>query len=246
MTLPALDGLKRSILSMQVKLAECRRSLQVDFPWYPYDTLANLQHLEPILTPELMRLFGPGRRLADIGTADGDFAFFLESVGNRCDVYDNPPTNMNGMRGIHALKTALGSNIGVNALDLDQQFTIGGRYDAVFFLGILYHLKNPFYVLERLAAVSSHLFLSTRVARRFTPTGEDVSGLAASYLVGPTELNGDATNFWIFSETGLRRLIDRTGWDVLGFRTLGDTVGSLPNSNEHDERAFAILGSRLV
>ena len=192
-----------------------------------------------------MPLFGPGRRLADVGTADGDFAFFLESLGNTCHVYDNPPTNMNGLRGVAALKSKLGSRIGITACDLDQQFDISERYDAIFFLGILYHLKNPFYVLKRLSSISSHLFVSTRIARRFTASGEDVSGLAVSYLVGATELNNDSTNYWIFSETGLRRLFDRTGWDVLGFRTVGDTVNSLPNSNEHDERAFAVLRSRL-
>ena len=246
MTQPAFERLTQSLAAFQPRLAECRQSLSVDFPWYPYNTLANLTHIEPLLSPELTGLFGPGRRLADIGAADGDFAFFLESLGNTCDVYDNPPTNMNAMRGVAALKSALGSRIGVNACDLDRQFDIRDRYDAVFFLGILYHLKNPFYVLERLASVSSYLFVSTRIARRFTPSGDDVSGLAVSYLVGPTELNNDPTNYWIFSETGLRRLCERAGWEVLAFHTVGDTATSLPNSNDHDERAFAVLRSRAL
>jgi 2-polyprenyl-3-methyl-5-hydroxy-6-metoxy-1,4-benzoquinol methylase len=38
---------------------------------------------------------------------------------------------------------------------LDSQFTLSGeKYDAIFLLGVLYHLKNPFFVLEKLAAIA--------------------------------------------------------------------------------------------
>ena len=35
-----------------------------------------------------------------------------------------------------------------------------------------------------------------------------------AFLAGRDGLAGDETNYWIFSETGLRTLLDRCGWEV--------------------------------
>lgn len=220
-------------------IGELRKGLEPDFPWYPYDVVSNVWHLSPMMG-NLTGLFGPGKVIADIGAADGDLAFFLESLGNTCDIYDNPPTNMNGLRGAAAIKRALRSSVTINTLDLDTQFAIPGRYDLVVFLGILYHLKNPFYVLEQLADVSEYMLIITR---HLYAGGPDQSHLPLAYLVGEDELNDDATNYWVLTETGLKRLLGRAGWDIVAFRTVGDIVGSLPNDNAHDERGFAVLKS---
>jgi hypothetical protein len=63
-------------------------------------------------------------------------------------------------------------------------------------------------------------------------------------LLGPDESNNDATNFWIFTAAGLRRVADRAGWDVVAMRTVGDVTHSNPQDADHDERAFALLRSR--
>jgi hypothetical protein len=49
-----------------------------------------------------------------------------------------------------------------------------------------------------------------------------------AYLVDPIETNNDPTNFWIFTVAGLRRILARTGWEVLDFVTLGATDASDP------------------
>jgi hypothetical protein len=120
------------------------------------------------------------------------------------------------------------------------------HYELVFFLGILYHLKNPFYVLEKLARSAKHLLVSTRVFRQ-VPDGLSVDGRSLSYLVSADESeNGDATNYWIFTRFALLRLFDRTGWEVLDFITVGDQDRSDPHSAAHDERAFALLKTRIA
>jgi len=68
--------------------------------------------LDQVLTGpnrELSALAG-GAPVADIGAADGDVAFFLESLGFTVDIIDNGPTNMNGLEGARKVKQALGSN----------------------------------------------------------------------------------------------------------------------------------------
>ena len=241
----SIDDLQARALAFMTTMSELRQNLKPDFPWYPYDIVSNIWHLSPMME-NLTGLFGPGKRVADIGAADGDLAFFLESLGNTCDIYDNPPTNMNGLKGAAAIKDALQSSVTINMLDLDTQFAISKRYDLLVFLGILYHLKNPFYVLEQLANVSEFMLISTRISRHLYAGGPDQSHLPVAYLVGEDELNDDATNYWVLTETGLKRLVGRAGWDIVAFRTVGDTVDSLPNDNAHDERGFAVLRSRSL
>src|ERR1043165_7179990 len=96
------------------------------FEWYPYGSLYNVQHLDHLLRGEqrdLGRLIGSGR-VADVGAADGEFAFLLERHGAQVDVIDWAPTNYNGLRGVRALKAALGSSIRVHEIDLDSQFAL--------------------------------------------------------------------------------------------------------------------------
>lgn len=217
-----------------------------EFGWYPNDSLANFQAFDTILSGKFRSLLdGPGNRcILDIGPADGTLAFFLESLGFRVTAIDHPETSYNRMCGIRQLKEALHSRIEIITEDIDSQFELPeGPHDIVFFLGILYHLKNPYYALDLLSHHARFCFLSTRVAR-FTPGGMEMRNTPLAYLVDSDELNLDATNFWIFSEAGLKRLLRRTGWEICNYGTTGDTLNSNPHAAEHDERAFCLLRSR--
>jgi len=218
--------------------------------WYPYGTVNNFLHLERLLHGEnryLLELAG-GAPVADVGAADGDLAFFLEKEhGIRAHVIDHAPTNFNSMRGVRRLREALGSSVAIHDIDLDELHGLPEeRFGLIFFLGILYHLKNPFHALESLARCSKHLVLSTRVAQLSPDKKTNFSKLPVAYLLHESESNNDPTNFWIFSEAGLRRIIHRSGWDVLELITVGKTEGSDPASQEGDERAFCLLRSRRV
>jgi tRNA (mo5U34)-methyltransferase len=147
---------------------------------------------------------------------------FLEKISLSVDVIDNEPTNFNRLEGARILKKALQSSVGIRSIDLDSQFVLHSeKYDVVFLLGILCHLKNPFFVLETLARMTRYRFVSTRIARE-TPDGHPLSPYPVAYPLGPRECNDDNTNFWIFSEEGLKRLIDRTGWKLLSYIAVGD------------------------
>lgn len=223
----------------EIKLAHHPKSF-----WYPYATLRNVSVLEKLCAAAGVNLLevcrGPCGKVADIGGADGDLAFFLERQGLTVDVIDNEYTNFNGLAGARTLKEALNSSVAIRSVDLDSQFSFGQQYDAVFFLGTLYHLKNPFFLLESLARVTKYCFVSTRIAKQ-TADGQPLSPHPVAYLLGPRECNDDVTNFWIFSDHGLKRLIERTGWKLLSYVTIGDTISSTPADLDHDERAFCLL-----
>lgn len=230
-----------------------------EFTWYPYGTLDNFYLLSQLLSPEhrnFLEDLGAGP-IVDIGAADGDTAFFLESLGYQSHVADFAPTNFNSCRGVRLLKEALGSRVEILETDLDAEFRLPApHYELAFFLGILYHLKNPFMALESLAKQAKYAFISTRVTRyNIAPGNEgthvnrnriELSNAPVAYLVDADETNGDATNFWMFSEAGLRRILDRSGWDVLDFKTFGNTRQSDPATSEGDERAFCFVRSRHI
>lgn len=245
-----IDDLTSDIGRHVERMRTARAEIGNGIAWYPYDILANLIHIDTMLTGEHRDLgrLADGRPVADIGAADGDLAFTVEEAwGWQVDIVDTAPTNMNGLDGARALRDHLGSSASVHDIDLDQQFRLPrDSYGLIFLLGILYHLQNPFFVLRELAARSTHLLLSTKVARFAGPDRTPIGNLPVGYLVAPRETNDDPTNYWVFSPAGLERLVDRAGWDVLDELNVGNTAASDPATPENDEREFMLLRSRLA
>lgn len=242
-----IDDLIESIPTQSERLRAAREQIGGEIPWYPYDILGNLAHVDTMLSGanrDLTRLAG-NLPVADIGAADGDLAFMLEELaGWEIDIIDTAPTNMNGLRGAKALRDHLDSRVNIYDIDLDEQFRLPReRYGLVLLLGILYHLQNPYYALRALAACASHCLLSTKVARFAGPTRTPIAHLPVGYLVAPRETNNDPTNYWILSPTGLERLVERAGWEILERANVGDTADSDPSAPEHDERMFLLLRS---
>ncbi|MGP0049537.1 MAG: methyltransferase domain-containing protein, partial [Solirubrobacteraceae bacterium] len=233
------------------RMAAARQAVGDEIPWYPYDILGNVVHLNVLLRDWARDLdaLAAGLPVADIGGADGDLAFSLEhECGWSVDMMDNSATNNNGLRGVRALAQQLGSEVRTFDIDLDTQFRLPSeRYGLVFLLGILYHLQNPFYVLRELGRRCDHVLLSTRVARLAGSGPTVIADLPVAYLVGPSETNNDPTNYWMFSVTGLERLVTRAGWTVIDQISFGDLQASDPSSADHDERRFMLLrSSRLT
>lgn len=239
----------RRAARFQEYLAELKSQIgQGEFGWYPHESLDNFVWLEKLLQGRFRTLLDDlkGTLVLDVGCADGDVAFFLESIGFRVEAMDHPDTNFNSMRGLRKLKEALHSHVEIISADIDSRFELSDRrYDLVFFLGILYHLKNPYYILDLLSRHARFCLISTRVAR-FTPDQLEIRRSPVAYLLEPDELNNDPTNYWIFSEAGFKRLLRRTGWEICNYVTVGDTRRSRPLTREHDERAFCLVRSRCL
>lgn len=237
---------RQKAIEFEPELWARKLRLAPDSAWYPYGTLNNFHTLEAMLTVNHRHLseyldLGP---IADIGAADGDLAFLLQSLGYEVDIIDNGPTNWNNLRGARLLAEDVGSGVTVHEVDLDSQFNLPRTYGVAFFLGILYHLQNPFYALRALSRSAQYAFLSTKIAQVTADNSVRLADAPVAYLLAPDECNNDATNYWVFSEPGLHRILDRTGWDILDYTVGGCTVDSDPSNMDRDERAFCFIKSR--
>ena len=185
-------SLHQLALATEQNLWEIKLAYRPKSFWYPYSTLHNVAVLEKLSATAGLNLLdlcrGTHGKVADIGAADGDLAFFLERQGLAVEVIDNSTLNFNGLEGARALKEALNSSVVIRSVDLDSQFSLAGqKYDAVFFLGTLYHLKNPFFLLEGLARMTKHCFVSTRIAKQ-TADGQSLSPYPVAYLLATARM----------------------------------------------------------
>jgi tRNA (mo5U34)-methyltransferase len=207
--------------------------------WYPYNSLNNIDLMAKYLPSGLLDAAVKGDlnwKFLDIGAGDGDVGFFFESLGNQVDMLDNPPTNFNDCRGIGRFAEALESSSKLVVRDIDRAFELEGQYDLAFALGLLYHLRNPMNLLMTLAMHAERLALSTKVFR-FLPDGTSIEKHPVAYFLRNREANNDPTNYWILSPLGLKALLARCGWRVVGELMQGSTRSN-PVDNEHDERMF--------
>lgn len=239
-----LSYITKQASAFEKQLTKIKKKADTDFKWYPYNTLNNLLTIEKLLNKEKLGSFFDNlqkdNKLLDIGCADGDIAFFFEQIGFDVDVIDRAETNFNDLKGCHYLKDYFNSKITILNQDIDRNISLSEDYSLTFALGILYHLRNPFYFLNMLCLHSEYVFISTRIASH-APDGTCIRDIPVSYLVGKEELNNDPTNYWIFSLSGMRRLIDRSGFHIAGELQVGRTDYSTPHKVEEDERYFALL-----
>ncbi|MFZ0934984.1 MAG: methionine biosynthesis protein MetW [Bryobacteraceae bacterium] len=230
------------------RLSGVKASTQLaDYGWYPYESLTALPVLADLMADHYddLRQACCAGAVADLGCGDGDLAMMLARFGARVDAMDHREANFNQMRGVEALRKTLCPEVCIHDIDLDGAFHLPrADYGLVLFLGTLYHLRNPFYVLQELAKASDWCILSTRIAQVTPGARTRIETEPLAYLLAAREANNDPTNFWVFSPAGLVRLVDRAGWLVLGQKRLGCAVDSDPVGDAADERMFVLLKSR--
>lgn len=233
---------------------EARNKVGERIPLYRYNSLANLQFLDQLLTQRggAFAEFIARKRIVDVGCGDGDVSFVCEKMGAGAIVaIDSPNTGANHMNGVRALREELKSRIHVYAGNIEEmELDFLGRADVILFLGILYHLPNPIRVLRKLSVVAPHMFLSTRLFDVLPGDGDTARSLQdrrLGYLLDPAEANNDNTNWWVMTEAGLSTMLSRSGWRIESVVRVGQPAGRAePVDLERDSRIFVHARSLLV
>ncbi|MBX3388220.1 MAG: DUF1698 domain-containing protein [Phycisphaeraceae bacterium] len=133
-----------------------------------------------------------GMTVLDVGAWDGFYTFECERRGAQVTSADtwNPEhfVTSEGYAVAHRVLRSKAKPIRVSVHDLDP--AVHGKFDLVLFLGVLYHLTNPFEALQRLRAVTKKtLIVETASDMRLA------NGPALGFYSG-SELASDDTNWF--------------------------------------------------
>ncbi|MDQ6750093.1 MAG: DUF1698 domain-containing protein [Actinomycetota bacterium] len=148
------------------------------------------EHLQKVGLPRDLR----GRTVLDVGSWDGAFAFECERRGAArvlaTDHFCWGGEGWGTKAGFDLAKSALGSRIEERELDvLDLTPESVGTFDVVLCLGVLYHMRHPFLVLERMAALTERTLIVETVVDLV-----DLDRPAIAFYPG-SELADDPTNW---------------------------------------------------
>lgn len=133
-----------------------------------------------------------GRSVLDVGAWDGYFSFAAERLGaSRVVALDSVIWQNVSKEPFELARQALRSNVEdveMEVLDISPDRL--GTFDVVFFLGVLYHMRDPMAALEAVASVTGQtLVLETLVDLTFTKRP------AAAFYPG-AYIDGDHSNWW--------------------------------------------------
>lgn len=152
-----------------------------------------------------------GKTVLDVGAWDGYYSFEAERRGaarvlatdHFC--WSGPGWGTkDGFNYVHGSLRSKVESLDVDVFDLDPARL--GTFDAVLFLGVLYHLKDPFGGLEKAAAMAGDCLI-VETQTDMNDTAEPVM----RYYLGD-ELNGDGSNYWGPNIPCLERMMRELGF----------------------------------
>lgn len=152
-----------------------------------------------------------GKSVLDIGAWDGFYSFEAEKRGAaRVVAIDNfyrDELAWTGNQGFEVAKEVLASNVEFRKASVyDLSPETFGMFDVVFCLGVLYHLKYPFWGLEKIFSVTKDTLI---LESHYDPYhGSKKLPLARFY--GTTDL--DSTSWWGFNEACLLAILRSVGF----------------------------------
>ncbi len=173
-----------------------------------------------------------GKRVLDLGTRDGFFAFECERRGAEVVAVDHAEMDLTGFSAARQIYGSRVEYLQANVYDLDPGRL--GVFDVVLFLGVLYHLRHPLLALDRLRPLCRSLLIVESLVcdgRFFTgfETGEPLASLAPRLVDEPLaqflpvgRYHSDATNKWVPNVAGLRALLAEALFDPDPAVTWGD------------------------
>lgn len=158
-----------------------------------------------------------GKSFLDIGCYDGFNSFEAHRRGaSRVLATDHFVWSDRGGGDRRSFETArdhFAPAVEVLDIDLpDMSESVIGRFDIVLFAGVLYHLRHPFAMLEKLAPLALETFI---VETHLETTGER---RPAMVFYPGAELNSDRTNWWGPNRACVEAMLRDVGFDDIAYQ----------------------------
>ncbi len=155
-----------------------------------------------------------GKRVLDIGAADGYFTFLAEARGAEVLAIDSWPRQ--GFFVAHKLRNSKVEFRQMSLYDLDPADV--GMFDIVFCFGVYYHLKKPVFAMERIAQVTKEFAL---LESEIVPSGPLDNVDMAIFHEGDQLVN-DPSNWWTPTIANFLSTVRAAGFPRANFVTVYD------------------------
>jgi tRNA (mo5U34)-methyltransferase len=176
---------------------------------------------------EAAAIFDPikmdGVSVLDVGAWNGFYSFEAKRRGARrvmaMDHYTWNHEHFRGREAFELARSALGYDIETADMDVMELCPemLGGTFDVVLFLGVLYHLFDPIEGLRRAASVAKEVLVVE------THTDLENVDRPAMVMYPGSELNNDPTNWWGPNSACVRELLK-----TMGFARIDERSGGRP------------------
>ena len=153
------------------------------------------------------------RTVLELGSLEGAHSFSLARRGALVTAIEGRAANIAKARLVQQLLAV--DNVTFVEADLEVE-DLGrlGRFDALFCVGLLYHLRRPWLLLDRFSALSDRVFLQTHYAETAEETRDGMPGRTYSEYGNSDPLSGlSQTSFWL-TLPALTERLERNGYAV--------------------------------
>lgn len=187
--------------------------------------------LEAMEIPDRM----DGKRVLDVGARDGYFSFVAEARG--AEVLAIDAVAIEHLSSFTTAAKLLDSSVEygtMNVYDVDPEEL--GTFDAIFFLGVLYHLRDPMLALDKLWSVAkpgaliwveSHTIdwgfvdPDSGEQKTFASVAPKLAEAPMAQFYPKDLLGGNFTNWWGPNLAGLEAMVRSAGFEVERSRLVG-------------------------
>jgi tRNA (mo5U34)-methyltransferase len=183
-----------------------------------------------------------GKTVLDVGAWDGYYSFSCAQRGAKrvlaTDSFSWSGESWGSKDGFLLAREALGlgdvvDDQFIDVMDISPE-KVGGTFDVVLLLGVIYHLRDPITALERVASVCDDLLIvETELALDWLPW-------PSARLYPERELNDDDTNWYAYNSKALGGLLRRVGFEHL------DVVYRTPLYRRAGRAAKALVQQRRL
>jgi len=149
-------------------LAEEFERLEQRSPWMARFSIygkvygSGLNHDQDVRPPHFFKHFPNRRRILELGSCQGGGTFQLAKHPGITEIVAIEGRTYNIEKAELVKKVLAIQNVHFILGDLESfDFTPLGRFDAVYCVGVLYHLPNPWELLAKLATLTDTLYINT-------------------------------------------------------------------------------------
>lgn len=173
-----------------------------------------------------------GKRVLDVGTRDGYFAFACERLGAEVVTIDSSPPEITGFE---VARELLGSRVDYQVGNVyDLTAAQAGTFDIVLFLGVIYHLRHPLLALDRLRDVcrgtiyveslvcDSSFFVDLERTEPLATLAPSLAKLPLAQFLPYGRFHRDWTNKWVPNVACLEALLEDALFVPRACQTWGD------------------------